>query len=298
MRRSRAALVVLAWAWRAGNTDAAQRGAKIGVQNKCTQDTDAPLPALVADVLGELCQSHDLCTALRIVAGNDYYTPDASKSTKPADQSTRYKQRLISLAAWRELKQRNCQDDGKTEPPPVPQNVVISPADSERRAAGAFGASKREARAKLEEIDREREWLEAKQKHALRLLRRGPGEALGFDADLADLSAEDEYVARWALGKGPDDALPDARLRLGLQRVLGAERSPALEIEYGPPMDRSELMAKMANVRAHPRPAPPPRARLRPPPSIRIADRSRGLLRVAQGRRPAQQAAHPDATPC
>ena len=96
-------------------------------------------------------------------------------------------------------------------------------------------------------VDREQEWAELKREARAARARIQTGEAFAFEPDLADASPLDEALARWVLGKGPTDSLPDARLRLGLMQLLQADRAPALEQEYGP-MDRSELLQKLANI--------------------------------------------------
>ena len=183
-------------------------------------------------------------------------------TTDPASAHSAYANRLLGLAATRALAEQNCAPDEDGSPhistppadepaPEVPvESLGLHPVpkdDAARRAAGVFGPRDAVERRKLEMVDREQEWAELKRKHALRGLRIQTGEAFAFEPDLADASPLDEALARWVLGKGPTDSLPDARLRLGLMRLLQAERAPALEQEYGP-MDRSELLQKLANI--------------------------------------------------
>ena len=224
------------------------------------------IPALLNDALAPFLPAATtnpepdvLCKALRAFSEWQY---DPTRTTDPASAHSAYANRLLGLAATRALAEQNCAPDEDASPhistppadepaPEVPvESLGLHPVpddDAARRAAGVFGPKDAAERRKLEMVDREQEWAELKRKHALRALRIQTGEAFAFEPDLADASPLDEALARWVLGKGPTDSLPDARLRLGLMRLLQADRAPALEQEYGP-MDRSELLQKLANI--------------------------------------------------
>ena len=179
-----------------------------------------------------------------------------TKLAEMADTGS-YAVRNWGLAALREAQQQDC----------VPlEGRVLTGETSDVNSApwgsggpklrlGAFGPGDEETAEALEQIDREEEWNEARQKHALRDIKR-VDEAFAFEVDVADIHPEDDALARWALGKRYEDAMPDSRLRVAMQRILGAaeadavggSRSHAHDVEYGPPMDRSELIAKHANL--------------------------------------------------
>ena len=132
-----------------------------------------------------------------------------------------YDRRMWALASLREAQELECVPLEGLALTAVKAPTGEQPWSStgDRLRLGAFGPNVKE-QAELEELDREAEWEEQRQKHALRELRR-ESEAFAWDNDVADVHPEDDALARWSLGKAYDDALPDSRLRLEMQRILG-----------------------------------------------------------------------------